>query len=542
MFKLFCDKPDHPLYSLAEARLLLSQLPQDDAKESLEEITFWLESIKSAAGFCPELRIEIILLLDEAGQPLLKKLLHQFLSVPRMRDVHGTHLWQGTHAFTKALSETYASSIREYQQAENKSSDFKQQLPLICVRLLLATSGQLKLELMQYIEAESSVWQHMLFCYQFSETEGCAESIVPAYTGQTTLTSPKRELLRSLVLYISSPGTLAADQIELGYRITGRLASSFELRKVAEAACPYQIDLSVNLPPQKIDKNLKVTPNILFFGAVRALPALKEIIEKIESGTELQKPHFGSEFTPTGELIVLKHLMNYWASVLPYRLLERRGIRATIEVAHGFRSISQVVTDINAANIADQDFSELKTTKKIDLAADVDIDYTTEVWNVSDMSMGGIGATLTGKLGTWAKIGSLCALKPHNGQQWWIGMIRRLRTGNDKKVQVGIQLLSKYPASVELLILGKGAEDQFNWETDSGLFATEYLPAILLPDANKSYIEATMLMEAGHFVPGSVFQIVVEEQSRHIKITKLLAKSEDYEHVEFDWMILGSNS
>jgi len=542
VFKLFGDKPDHPLHSLAEAKLLLSQLPHDNPKESLEEITFWLESIKSAAGFSPELRTEIILLLDETGQPLLTKLLHQFLSVPRLRDVQGTHLWQGIHAFTKALSDTYSSSIREYQQAKNKPTDISQRIPLICVRQLLAVSGQLKLELMQYIEIDSSVWQQMWFCYQFSETEGCTESMVPAYAGQTILTSPKRELLRALVLYISSPGTLAADQIELSYRIAGRLANSFELKKVAEAACPYQFDLSAYTPPHKTDSNLAASLNTRFFGAVRALPALKEIIEKIESGTELQERHFGNEFTSAGELIVLKHLMNYWGSVLPYRLLERRGISASIEVAHGFRVISRVVTELNAGNIADQGFSALTKGQKIDLADDTDIDFTTEEWNVSDMSMGGIGATLTGRLGNWAKIGSLCALKPHSGQQWWIGMIRRLRTCNDKKINVGIQLLSKYPASVELLILGKGAEDQFNWETDSGLFAIEYLPVILLPDASKSYINATMLMEAGHFVLGGVFQIVVEEQSRHIKITKLLAKSEDYEHVEFEWMKEESNA
>ena len=537
MFKLFGDKPDHPLYSLAEAKLLLSQLPQDDAKESLEEITFWLESIKSAAGFSPELRIEIILLLDEAGQSLHAELLHRFLSVPRLRDVQGTHLWQGMHAFTKALSEAYASSIREYQQVENKPSNLKQQLPLICVRQLLATSGQLKLDLMQYIEVEPSVWQQMWFCYQFAEIEGCAEGMVPAYAGHTNHTSPKRELLRALVLYISSPGTLSADQIELSYRIAGHFASSFELKKVAEAYCPYQLDLSKNQPPHKTDSNLIGTQNTRLFGAVRALPALKKIIDQIESGTLLQKPRFGSELTPAGELIMLKHLMNYWASELPRRLLERRGINATIEVAHGFRVINQVVTDLNAGNITEQNISISKKAPKIDLAADADIDYTTEVWNISDMSMGGIGAILTGRLGTWVKIGNLCALKPHNGQQWWIGMIRRLFTDIEKKVHVGIQLLSKYPASVELFVLGKGAEDQFNWETDSGLFATEYLPAILLPDANKSYTNATMLMESGHFVSGAIYQIVLDGQSRHIKITKLLAESKDYEHVEFEWMM-----
>jgi hypothetical protein len=399
----------------------------------------------------------------------------------------------------------------------------------------------MKLELMQYTKVEPSVWKQMWTCYQFSEAEGCAESMVPAYKGQTIKTSSKRELLRALVLYISSPGTLAANQIELCYLITGHLTSYFDLKKVAGIDYPYQFDLSANTPPHKTDSNLAVSPNTRFFGAVRALPALREIIDQIEGGPALQKQRFGSELTPAGELIVLKHLMNYWASELPYRLLERRGISATIEIAHGFRAISHMVTELNSENIAGKDISASEIIPKIDLAANTDIDYTTEVWNISDMSTGGIGAILTGRLGAWVKIGNLCGLKPYNGQQWWIGMIKRLSTSAEKKVQVGIQLLSKYPASVELLVLGKGAENQFNWETDSGLFATEHLPAILLPDSNKSYINATMLMEPGHFASGEIFQVVVGTESKHIKITKLLAESEDYEHVAFEWMMQENN-
>lgn len=49
-------------------------------------------------------------------------------------------------------------------------------------------------------------------------------------------------------------------------------------------------------------------------------------------------------------------------------------------------------------------------------------------------------------------------------------------------------------------------------------------------------------MEAGQFMSGTIVQIIVEEESRYIKITKLLAASKDYEYVAFEWMTLGSNS
>ncbi|HEX5362930.1 MAG TPA: hypothetical protein VFW59_01550 [Gallionella sp.] len=51
VFNLFGEKPEHPLYDLAEAKRLLAELPQDDPHKALEDIVFWLETIKSVPGF-----------------------------------------------------------------------------------------------------------------------------------------------------------------------------------------------------------------------------------------------------------------------------------------------------------------------------------------------------------------------------------------------------------------------------------------------------------------------------------------------------------
>ena len=522
---------------LAEAKRLLDELPQDDAQKSLEEITFWLDSIKSAAGFSPELRTEIIMLLDEKGQSRKANLLHRYLSAPHLRDFQGLHLWQGIHAFIKALSDAYAVSIHEYQQSEKQSSDLRERMPLVCTRQLQATSEQMKLELIRYIEIESSVWQRLYVCYQFAESEQYAESMVLAYPGHAIHTSPQRELLRALVLYISSPGTLAADQIEVSYRITGRLASFFDLKKTMDENCNYQFDLSANVPPHRMEDDLQATQNMRYFGAARALPALKKIIDQSESDPVWQERRFGNEFTPAGKLTVLKHLMRYWSLEPPHRHMARRGISATIEVTHGFRVVSQLVTHIDSGHLIEEDANASQKRAKIELANAPDIDYPTEVWNISDMSTEGIGAILTRSLGAWIKIGDLCAIKPQNGQLWWVGMIRRLHTDTEKKVHVGVELLAKRPTSVWLRVLGKGTERVSNWETSSGSFAYDYMPAILLPDAHNAYLDATLLIESGRFVSDTLYQVMMGEKSSDIKLTKLLAEGEDYEQVGFVWLM-----
>ena len=522
-----------------EARSFLADLPKGDPFKALDEITSWLISVKDAPGFRPEIRADIFRLLDETGQPLQAELLRSYLGAPHLQDFQGRHLWLGIHSFMKALAEAYAVCVHEYQQAEKKPFDLKESMPVICVRLVRAIAEQMKLEMMRYVEVEQSAWDRMCGGYSFAEANQF-DTMVYAYPGNAVHTSPQRELLRAMMLYVSSPGTLAPDQIEVSYRIAGRLASFFDFKTAFDPDCAHFLDLSRPGAPGAVSSDLQVTPTMRFFGAVRAVPKIKEIIDQNERGLVQQEQRFGNEFTPAGKLTVLRHLQMYWGKDLPHRHQEHKVISTVIEVTHGFRTISKLVThlDMNAvANLSEKDAAALKARSGIKLAAEGDdADYTTEDWTALDVSVDEVGGMIPKTAGAWVKIGDLCGLKAKNSQLWWVGLIRRLKTDPHDMVHVGIEILAKKPLSVWLRALGKGAEKVSNWETSSGSFEYDYLPAILLPDANKSYVNATMLMEPGSYVLGNIHEMMMGEKSRDIKLTGLLAEGEDYEQVSFEWL------
>ena len=542
MFSLlnaFGEKPDHPMSDMKEARKLLAELPKNNAFKALEETTFWLTSIRDAQGFRPEVRADIIMLLDETGQPLEAELLHQYLSEPHLQDFHGLHLWQGIHSFARALSEAYSTCISEYQQAEKKPWELKENLALVCVRLLRAAAEQMKLELMRYVEVEQPVWDQLCSCYNFAEANQIADAMVIPYTKHVIHISPQRELARALMLYVSSPGTLAPDQIEVSYRIAGRLAGFFDFKTEPGPDCVYFFDLSKPGAPENAGSNFPVTPAMRFFVAVKALPAVEKIISQNEHDFADPERRFGNEFTPAGKLTVLKHLQVYWDRNPPHRHQERKGISAAIDVTHSFKTISQLVTRVDIGsmiNLSEEDAVVLKNKAGISLAADDNVDYTTEEWPVLDMSVDGIGCTIPKMAGDWVKIGDLCGLKAKNSQLWWVGMVRRLKTDPNGVVHAGVEILAKKPLSVWLRTLGKGTEKVSNWESSSGSFEYDYLPAILLPDAHNSYVNATILIESGNFVLGNIYQVMMGEKSREIKLTGLLAEGEDYEQVSFEWL------
>ena len=530
MFSLFEGKPDHPLSDLDEARRLIGELPEDDHYRALEEITFWLDSIKDTRGFHPEVRASIILLLDETALPLYAELLHLYLSAPHLQDFKGVHQWQGIHAYARALAEAYASGIEDYRVAKNKPFELRQQLPLLCVRWMRATGEQMKLELIRYLDIEPAVWRQMAACQRFVEAEGIAESMVLPYAGHVIHTSPQRELLHVLLLYIAAPDELAPDQIEVSHRIAGRLASFFDLRSEADADCPYAFDLMAAGAPHRADGT--ATPDTRYFGAVRALPVVEKIEKQNEDDPVWQERRFGSEFTPSGKLTVLKHLIIWWAQQPPLRHQDHRGIDTTVDVIHGFKLISQLVTRIELAASDEKD----EQASRIGLAADEVIDYRAEAWTVTDISLDEIGIKLAKSEGAWVKVGDLCGIKTQNNPLWWVGMIRRIHTDAENTVHLVIGIIARKPLSIWLRALGKGAEKASNWETSSGSFKYTYLPAILLPDAHNSYLNATMLMESGAFVPGNFYQALMGEKSREMRLARLLAEGEDFEQVGFEWL------
>lgn len=542
LHSVFDGKPDHPMFDVAEARRLLSGLPQDDAFKALDEVTAWLASVMDTPGFRPDTRTQIVMLLDETGLQFYTELLTLYLGEPHLQDFKGLHLWQGLHAFKKTQAEAYVVCVQGYQHAEKKPPVLKEIMPVVCVRLLRSVTEQMKLELMHYLDVEQSVWDQLFYGYNFSEAGQIADTLVFAYPRQALHISPQRELVRAMMLYQSSPGTLAPDHIEVSFRVAGRFSGFFDIKDAPDPDCIYCIDLTKPGAPRRFDNTVHATPSMRFFGAARAVPKITDMINQHEQGMIQQEQRFGTEFTPEGKLTVLKHLQLYWGKDLPHRHHERRGINTTIDVVHSFGTISKLVTHIDigaAVNISEKDAAALKEKSRFDLAAEDEFEYSTETWNVLDLSIDGVGGTIPKNAGAWVVIGDLCGIKASNSTLWWVGMIRRLHTEHSGTVHVGIEILAKKPLSVWLRSLGKGAELVSNWESSSGSFDYDYLPVILLPDASNSYANATLLMQTGSFILGNIFQMMMGEKSRDIKLTGLLAEGEDYEQVKFEWLLPG---
>ena len=531
------SSPDHPMINEGAAKRLLAELPADDPLEALKELSDWMTSFGGTPGYKLGNRLAVAMLLDETAAPIQAEVRRSYTQAPHLQDLEGMKLWLAMHEFAIARIELFAVCLRELPPAVKKNEAASEQAAIVCVRFLHSVIEQLKLELMRYMDVQQEVWESLCWGFQFAEKAGLAETMVIPYSGHVIHSSPQRELLCALVLFESAPGALSSSQVEMSGRIAARLSSFFDLAREYSPETPYMIDLAHPSMPRWMDGKREADESMRFFGTSRAVSRLEEIIRQNERGQVEEEYRFDSEFTPEGKLTMLKHLQLYWSKEHVHRYQERHEIHTEIEVVRSLKTISKLVKhyDIDRlTNLSEEDAARLRERSGIGLVGE-EIKYTSETWPVLDISAEGVGGLVPRATAEWVKIGALCGLKGKNANQWWVGMIRRLKTDLQGRVHVGIRILTKQPLSVWLRVLGKGAERVSNWHTSSGSFAYDYLPVILIPDEHNSYVHATMLMECGSFVSGTLFEVMLGEKSRTIKLVEIIAEGDDYEQVKFQW-------
>lgn len=532
------DKPDHPMYNLEEAGKLLGELPRNNPAKALEEVTSWLTSVKDTQGFRVDIRVAVVKLLDETGQPFQAEILRDYLSKPNLQNFQGLRQWQMVFGFHQQMADAYAVCVDEYARNGKGAAAVKEDVPVTVIRGMRGYSMQMKLLLMRYLHVKERLWQGLYKLHLFAESQQFVANPVRAYPNNPIRTTAQMELLKALMLEVSSPDTMAPDQIEITYRIAARLAASFELRDTPGGSATYYIDLSRPKPPELIEENMPVHAGQRFFGQGKALDKLGEIIKQNELSTINEEQRFGNEFTPGGKLTVLKHLITFWGPNPPRRRQERRGVTVPIDIIPGFMAISKLVTHTEVGNTADLTAEVAAMLKKKAGLNVEDEEFTVspEVWTAFDVSAGGVGALVPHHAGTWIKIGALCGLKSQTGDAWWVGAIRRLQADNKNQIRAGIEILARKPVSVWLRVLGRGQERVSNWETSSGGFSYDYVHVILLPDRNQSFKNATILLESGRYASGEMYEVMMGEKSRNIQLGELLEQGEDFDRATITWL------
>lgn len=499
-------KPDHPMADLKQARKLLGELPTNDAFKCADELTHWLQSVMAEEGFKPEYRAQLVQLLDETAQIHLRKLARDYMVSPRLAKFQEIRLWTAIYEYWRRAALAYAGCIDLYANGVKGAEALKAGMPLLLTRALRALSAQVKWMYVRYGPLDQSVWGVIAKVYALADKCKLAQSPVTLYPGIPGESTPEREFLKAVMLSASSPDSLLPLEMELCERLIVHFCASFTLRLELQPDIAYWIDLATSQAPLRLARPPQHAPTLRFFAAGKALDELENLVDTIKTtGNVPAQVNLGGSYPAETVLDVLNHLALYWSPKPPERRHPRHRVKSRLNVTHGYDGVLAALGGAGALDASG-----------------------TETWIVENVSAGGFGAGIPEIRGDWLRIGCLLGLQPEGGDNWVLGVIRRLQREIPQKGAVGIQTIAKSAQQVHLSL--SGGAGGAGGET-----------GILISNGSEPPGEARVLLRAGGFVPGQNMEYQKGELTCLLMPQGLVESGEEFELVRFREMTRDSS-
>ena len=501
------SKPDHPMADIKEARKILEDIPANDSLKAIDELYHWLESVRSVDGFSPEYRAELVQLIDDAAQVHARKLARQYLSVPRLSKFQESRLWSAVHEYWRQAALAFTACIDLYATGAKGADALKPVMSLLTVRALRALAAQMKWQYIRYGPFEDTLWGAFAKIYALAETKKFAQARVVPYPNVPGDSSAEQEFLRAVMLAASSPDSLLPQEIEIAERLIAHFSSLFKLVLEQQPDIAYWIDLATSQPPLRLARPPKHAPTLRFFAAGKAEQELERLIQSVRATNAVPSDvNLGGSYDPQSVLGVLAHLALYWSSKPPARKSPRHNVKSRLKVTHGYDGVLEVLAPEKSL-----DFDE----------------GAIESWIVENVSAGGFGAAIPQIKGDWLMLGALVGLQPEGGDNWLIGVIRRLNRESPPQGSVGIQTLARHGRVIALRA-----------ERVSPGAGHDAEAAILLdPAAPGVGPEVELLLRAGTVVTGQNLQYQEDGRTFVLLPAGVVEAGEDYDRVRFRQMV-----
>jgi hypothetical protein len=499
-------KSDHPLDDKEGGRLLLEGLQSKDPVTALEELSGYLDQVKTADGLAPQRAYELVDLLDRTGRAHYRKLTALYVSeTHRLTKFQQTRIAGAASALCQQLADGYRFCLAKYEVGAMGASALRPYLHRIAARALRAYGGQLKWSLLRYGPIERRIWEGLGQLYVASQSLGFLREPLVLYRGQAVHSSPEQECLKVLMLAVSAPDGLLPNQLDLAERLIARCAPRFTCSANAADGLHYVFDLTAAHPPGRLSKISGLPPSTLFFGPGQAVRQIAELIEFLSRHDSVP-----ADFTLGGEHSLervgetLRHLERYWSRDIPERRQRRRRHVESVSVVHEYEEVVA-----NAGGL----FLESPFVSN------------EETWTIEDESQGGFGALVKQSLGQWVRVGQLIGVRRDEGVTWAVGVVRRVRADREGNHRIGVEVLSYGGAAVSVLPANVGDRDD-DTPPDGEI-------CVLLSTADTQAGEVTLLLRPGLHRPGRPLEMRAYDRAYRLTPLGLAEKGGDFELVRF---------
>jgi hypothetical protein len=487
------DESDHPLADEKQAKELLADLPSDSYK-TIEEVGRWLEELEHANSMKLTRAAAIVDELDHAVRAHLKKLQQEYVgSGGRLQKFQETRIWTTTTLFWRRLVRAHLLLLKRFQAGDGGWGSIKDRVPLVAARAARAAQMLLKWQLLRYGPVDHETWSALGYVMAYAEEKNMSTGKVTVYPGSDS--TIQREFLKAMMLAMSSTDSLLPHKLEVAERLISHYSDLFALQRKPAKGLHFFVDLGAGTPAARCMARVEEKASTRFFGPGGAAQAMEALAMSVKStGAIPANMDLGGAHRADVVVETAQHLARYWAAQPPARSEERRRTVSQIIVIHGFDDIVARLSDETQAGRADEN------------------------WTVENESEGGYGALIGSSSGDWVNVGALIGVKLSDGGSWAVGVVRRVTGRSDLQRYVGIQLLARGAAAVQLRSLQnpKAALQR----------------ALLLPSRASDVPgqgEMKLLLREGSFSPQAQFEMLAYGRSYVLLPRQLVEEGADFD-------------
>lgn len=419
MFGVFSSSPASVLGNPAELRRVLAEIAAAQPDLAINELTGWVESVGDATNIDLAHHVNLLYQFDSSAQPHLRKLDRIYADDPEGKDV----VWRTGRDFWSILSSAYEVALDRYISDPTHASVLSG-LSRLASRTVRACRQRFKWDVYHNGPVDAGLWQVAGQAYLLAQASG-AEVREVVNAADEVPTSVEREYLRLIALHVAAPEGLMPDSVRLTEQLTGYFAARYSISPTIERGSTHWLDANQPAPPLRLVRAPQQVDGIRYFSGIAAADAALALIRRVESG-DLPDVLNLDDMPERDQLAkLLRHLAMNWALDPPTRQYRRHSLSGALAVANGIKHLHHVLRG----------------------ARDEAVIYR---WEMSDASLGGIGATAPTASAEWVRVGSLVGMQPSGGDNWLVGVVRRYLRGRDARGTVGIETLSTTARPLEV--------------------------------------------------------------------------------------------
>ncbi|MCW5625337.1 MAG: hypothetical protein KIT73_11530 [Burkholderiales bacterium] len=499
---------DHPMVDPKNARALVESLSEQNPSQALEVLSDQLDSLRESLGIRAQRVYEIVDTIDTAGKPFQRKLSQEFVgsNLAKAQETRIAHV-MGT--FWLRLAGAYRMLVEMHESGDPTGAALRPLLSTIAARTIRAANLHLKWRLFRYSAVAPGFWFDLGRVYSVAEARGFAAGRVTVYPGVWGESTVQREMLKPLMLAVSSTDSLPAVQVEIVERVCAQFSELFVMQKQAATGCHFWFDIMADKSPARLADRLALAPSLRFFGPANAAYELEKLGASIkQTGAVPSSLNLGGDYSADQVLDVLNHLARYWAPQPPARREARSPSQERIDVVNGLKDVLAAV----AGDMLDAEFDGRRV----------------DTWAVSNESPNGFGALAPVARTDWLAIGTLLGVKYQDGAAWGVGIARRISNDVHNNRHVGIEMFARGVTTVRLLPLlpdGRVHPDDELGED-----------ALLLPSAADNSLgkmEVTLVMRLGTFSPQKSYGMRMYAMDYLLVPRRLIEAGQDFDIAEY---------